>query len=101
MRLATGGHKRIGLNSFATVFLEARLQTLERQRTLVQCEASRLLRARHEFSPTMIWIEHDMQLVRDLADKVLVLHYGKELAFGSPDQVLSDPEVIEAYIGKH
>ena len=60
-----------------------------------------LLRARHEFSPTMIWIEHDMQLVRDLADKVLVLHYGKELAFGSPDQVLSDPEVIEAYIGKH
>ena len=101
MRLATGCHKRIGLNSFATVFLEARLQTLERQRTLVQCEASRLLRARHEFSPTMIWIEHDMQLVRDLADKVLVLHYGKELAFGSPDQVLSDPEVIEAYIGKH
>ena len=38
------------------------------------------LRARHEFSPTMIWIEHDMQLVRDLADKVLVLHPGKELA---------------------
>ena len=38
------------------------------------------LRARHEFSPTMIWIEHDMQLVPRLADKVLVLHYGKELA---------------------
>ena len=30
----------------------------------------------------MIWIEHDMQLVRDLADKVLVLHYGKELTLG-------------------
>jgi branched-chain amino acid transport system ATP-binding protein len=58
-----------------------------------------LLRARHEFAPTIIWIEHDMQLVRDLADKVLVLHYGKELAFGLPDEVLSDPEVIEAYIG--
>jgi branched-chain amino acid transport system ATP-binding protein len=46
-----------------------------------------LLRARHEFSPTMIWIEHDMQLVRDLADKVLVLHPGKELALGPPNQV--------------
>ena len=39
----------------------------------------------------MIWIEHDMQLVRDLADKVLVLHNGKELAFGLPDQALFDP----------
>jgi branched-chain amino acid transport system ATP-binding protein len=59
-----------------------------------------LLRARHEFSPTMIWIEHDMQLVRDLADKVLVLHCGKELALGPPNQILSDPAVIAAYIGK-
>lgn len=59
-----------------------------------------LLRVRHEFSPTIVWIEHDMQLVRDLADKVLVLHYGKELSYGLPEEVLSDPLVIEAYIGK-
>jgi len=48
----------------------------------------------------MIWIEHDMQLVRDLADKVLVLHPGKELALGSPDQVLSGPAVIAVCIGR-
>ena len=47
----------------------------------------------------MIWIEHDMQLVRDLADHVFEMHYGKKLAAGSPQQVLSDPRVIQAYIG--
>ena len=41
-----------------------------------------------------------MQLVRDLADKVLVLRYGKELANGLPEKVHSNPRVIEAYIGK-
>jgi branched-chain amino acid transport system ATP-binding protein len=58
-----------------------------------------LLRMRHEFAPAMVWIEHDMQLVRDLADQVFVLHYGKKLASGSPQQVLSDSRVVEAYIG--
>ena len=58
-----------------------------------------LLRIRHEFAPTMVWIEHDMQLVRDLADRALVLHYGKQLALGTPQQVLADPRVVEAYIG--
>jgi len=48
----------------------------------------------------MIWIEHDMQLVRDLADKVLVLHYGKELALGAVNQALSDAAVMATYIGK-
>jgi branched-chain amino acid transport system ATP-binding protein len=58
-----------------------------------------LLRMRHEFAPTIVWIEHDMQLVRDLADQVFVLHYGKKLAVGSTQEVLSNPRVIEAYIG--
>ena len=58
-----------------------------------------LLRARHEFQPTIAWIEHDIQLVRDRADRVFVLHYGKNLAPGSPDEVLANPLVIGAYIG--
>jgi branched-chain amino acid transport system ATP-binding protein len=48
----------------------------------------------------IFWIEHDMQLVRDLSDRVFVLHYGKELATGSLEEVLSNPQVIEAYIGR-
>jgi branched-chain amino acid transport system ATP-binding protein len=58
-----------------------------------------MLRMRHELGPTIVWIEHDMQLVRDLADQVFVLHYGKKLAAGSTHEVLSNPRVIEAYIG--
>ena len=60
-----------------------------------------LLRARHDLAPTIVWIEHDMQLVRDLADRVFVLHYGSELACGPTEQVLSNPAVLEAYIGRH
>jgi branched-chain amino acid transport system ATP-binding protein len=58
-----------------------------------------LMRMRHEFAPTIVWIEHDMQLVRDLADRVHVLHYGKTLVAGSTHDVLANPRVIEAYIG--
>ena len=54
---------------------------------------------RHEFKPTIIWIEHDMQLVRDLADRALVLHYGRQLAIDPPRDVPTDPRVVEAYIG--
>lgn len=60
-----------------------------------------VLRARHDLSPTIVWIEHDMQLVRDLADRVIVIHYGSELATGTPESVLSDPRVVEAYLGAH
>ena len=58
-----------------------------------------LLRMRHEFAPTIIWIEHDMQLVRDLADNVHVLHYGKTLVSGATQDVLANPRVVEAYVG--
>jgi branched-chain amino acid transport system ATP-binding protein len=47
----------------------------------------------------IIWIEHDMQMVADLADRIHVLDYGRSLADGSPQEVLSDSEVIRAYLG--
>ncbi|RMH48993.1 MAG: ABC transporter ATP-binding protein [Alphaproteobacteria bacterium] len=58
-----------------------------------------LLRIRHELGVPMIWIEHDMQMVADLADRVHVLDYGRTIASGPPDRVLSDPAVIGAYLG--
>lgn len=48
---------------------------------------------------TMIVIEHDMQFVAEIADKVTVLHQGRILAEGSPEQVKNNPKVIEVYLG--
>jgi branched-chain amino acid transport system ATP-binding protein len=58
-----------------------------------------ILRIKHELAIPMVWIEHDMQMVADLADRIFVLDYGRPLAEGPPDQVLGDPRVIAAYLG--
>jgi branched-chain amino acid transport system ATP-binding protein len=58
-----------------------------------------ILRIKHDLKLTMIWIEHDMQMVADLADRVHVLNSGRTLASGEPGRVLSDPNVVAAYLG--
>lgn len=59
-----------------------------------------ILRIKHDLGVAMIWIEHDMQMVADLADRIHVLNYGRTIAEGAPSAVLSDPQVIEAYVGR-
>jgi branched-chain amino acid transport system ATP-binding protein len=58
-----------------------------------------ILRIKHELKLPMIWIEHDMQMIADLADRIHVLDYGRTIAEGDPDTVLNDPRVRAAYLG--
>jgi branched-chain amino acid transport system ATP-binding protein len=48
---------------------------------------------------TVIMVEHDMNLVRMVSDRVMALNYGKVIALGTPEQVQNHPEVVRAYIG--
>ena len=58
-----------------------------------------ILRLKHQLGMTMIWIEHDMQMIADLADRIHVLDYGRTIAEGTPDAVLTNPDVLSAYLG--
>ncbi len=55
---------------------------------------------RNQFEIPVLLIEHDMSLVMKICEKIKVIDYGETIAFGTPEEIASNPRVIEAYLGK-
>jgi branched-chain amino acid transport system ATP-binding protein len=58
-----------------------------------------ILDVNDEYGTTVVLIEHDMSVVMDISDRVVVLDYGKKIGDGSPEEVRGNPDVISAYLG--
>ena len=101
-RLAYGLQKRVELAR--ALAMEAELLLLDEPMAGMNAEekedmARFILDVNAEFGTTIILIEHDMGVVMDISDRVVVLDYGRKLAEGLPDEVRKNQTVIDAYLG--
>ena len=61
--------------------------------------ASSLIRAIRERGITVLLVEHDMKVIMDISDTIIVLNHGQKIAEGTPEETRKNPSVIEAYLG--
>jgi branched-chain amino acid transport system ATP-binding protein len=59
-----------------------------------------ITKIRNERAITVLVVEHDMSLVMDISDKIVVLNYGQKIAEGQAEMIQKDPEVIRIYLGE-
>lgn len=101
-RLPYGLQKRVDLGR--ALAMEPRILLLDEPMAGMNIEEKQdmsrfILDVNDEYGTTIVLIEHDMGVVMDISDRVVVLDYGKKIGDGTPDEVRSNPEVIRAYLG--
>uniref|UniRef100_Q47J57 Amino acid/amide ABC transporter ATP-binding protein 1, HAAT family n=2 Tax=Dechloromonas TaxID=73029 RepID=Q47J57_DECAR len=80
------------------IFLDEPAAGLNPKETI---EVDHLIRKIADAGVTVVLVEHDMKMVMNLSDRILVLDYGKKLAEGTGEEIRKNPDVIAAYLGAH
>ena len=101
-RLPYGLQKRVDLGR--ALAMEPQLLLLDEPMAGMNVEEKQdmsrfILDVNEEFGTTIVLIEHDMGVVMDICDRIVVLDYGRKIGDGMPDEVRANPDVIAAYLG--